>query len=31
MVSKEIGLELNANKLSTWPCIKSKMQDSITI
>jgi hypothetical protein len=28
--SKEIGLEVNAEKLSTWSCLKVRMQDKIT-
>ena len=29
--SKEIGLEVNADKLSTWSCLEIRMQDKITV
>jgi len=28
---KEIGLEVNAEKLSTWSCLDIKMQDEVTM
>jgi hypothetical protein len=30
VASKEIGLEVNAGKLSTWSCLAIRMQDKIT-
>jgi hypothetical protein len=30
IASKEIGLELMLRKLSTWSCLKIRMQDTIT-
>ena len=29
--SEEIGLEVNAEKLSTWSCLEIKMRDKVTI
>jgi len=31
VASKEIGLEVNADKLSTWSCLKNRMQDEVTV
>ena len=31
VASKEIGLEVNADKLSTWSCLKIRMQDQVTL
>jgi hypothetical protein len=31
VVSKEIGLEVNADKISTWSCLNIRTQDEITI
>ena len=31
VASKEIGLEVNAKKLSTWSCLEIKMQDEVTV
>jgi len=31
VASKEIGLELNADKLSTWSCLEIIMRDEVTI
>jgi len=31
MASKEIGLGVNADKLSTWPCLKIRKQDKVTM
>jgi hypothetical protein len=30
IASKEVGLELNAEKVSIWSCLKIRMQDTIT-
>jgi hypothetical protein len=29
--AKEIGLEVNADKLRTWSCHKIRMQDELTV
>jgi hypothetical protein len=31
VASEEIGLEVNAEKLSTWSCPEIKMQDEVTV
>ena len=31
VASKEIGLEVNAIKLSTWSCLEIRMKDKITV
>ena len=31
VVSKETGLEVNDEKLSTWSCLGTRMQDEVTI
>ena len=31
VASKEIGREVNADKLSTWSCLEIRMQDEVTI
>ena len=31
VASKETGLEVTADKLSTWSCLKIRMQDEVTI
>ena len=31
VVSKETGLEVNAEKLSTWSCHEIRMQDEVTV
>ena len=31
VASKEIGLEVNADKLSSWSCLEIRMQDEVTI
>jgi len=31
VASKENGLKVNAEKLSTWSCLETKMQDEVTI
>ena len=31
VASQDIGLEVNADKLSTWSCLKIGMQDEVTI
>jgi len=31
MVRNEIGLEVNADKLSTWPCLEIRMLDEVII
>jgi len=30
VASKESGLEVNADKLSTWSCLKTRMQNEVT-
>jgi len=29
--SRDSGVEVNADKLSTWPCIEIRMQDEVTV
>ena len=29
--TREIGLEVSADKLSTWSCLEIRMQDEITV
>jgi len=31
VVSKETGLEVNADRLNTWSCLEIRMQDEVTI
>ena len=31
VASKEIGLEVNADKLSTWSCLEIRMHDKVTV
>ena len=31
VASKETGLEVNADKLSTWSCLEIRMQDEVTV
>jgi hypothetical protein len=31
VASKEIGLEVNAGKLSTWSCLEIRIQDEVTV
>jgi len=31
VASMEIGLEVNADKTSTWSCLEIRMQDDITV
>jgi len=31
VASKEIGLEVNADKLSSWSCLEIRMQDKVTV
>jgi len=31
VASKEVGIEVNADKISTWPCIEIRMQDKVTV
>jgi hypothetical protein len=31
VASEKIGLEVNAEKLSTWSCPEIKMQDEVTV
>jgi len=31
VASKEIGLGVNADKLSTWSCLEIRMKDEITV
>jgi len=31
VASREIGLEVNADKLSTWSCLEIRMQDKVTV
>jgi hypothetical protein len=31
VASKEIGVEVNLIKLTTWPCLDIRMQDEVTV
>jgi hypothetical protein len=31
VASKEIGLEVNGDKVGTWSCLKIRMKDEVTI
>jgi hypothetical protein len=31
VASKKVGVEVNADKLSTWSCLEIRMQDEVTI